>query len=450
MFLLLLKSFIHSRMVVAGLFILLAAGATSFYIGGRHIKKQEAAIEKTIRFQHEHIERNVRFFDKEMGLLLYYLRFAYVNRAPPLNALSIGQRDVNSNIQFVTIRNLEGQKYDTDLFNPSNLLAGNLDFGFVLIYLLPLLVIAVSYNLLSEEKESGTWKLVAVQSKKPVTVLLQKLGIRALVVYAILLFLLFMAGVVLSIPYDTAFAATTGLAFLYTAFWFAACFWVVSGQKASSTNAASLLSMWVLLTVVAPAAVNNYITNRYPVPEALATAVANREGYHTKWDSDKGTTMQKFWAHYPQFKAYPVPTSQSSWLWYYAMQQMGDDEARQQAAGIKQKLRLRNSASSSIAMFVPTLHTQLELNSLSGAGLDNQLRFSDSTERFHERKRLYFYPKIFSGAPVKSEDWNRFGAAYFSESIKINWIKGYLPLVAVTTVLGLLGALNFRRRNRFV
>ena len=50
----------------------------------------------------------------------------------------------------MTIRALEGQKYDANLTNPANLLLGNLDFSFVLIYLFPLLIIAFTYNIIAE------------------------------------------------------------------------------------------------------------------------------------------------------------------------------------------------------------------------------------------------------------------------------------------------------------
>ena len=186
MFLLLLKSFLRSRMVIVGLLVLLLAGITSIYIGKQHIQRLKNSIAKTDHFQQEHVQRNVQFFNKEMGLLLYYLRFGLVNQTHPLNALTIGQRDVNSSIQNVTIRNLENQRYDTDLFNPYSLLVGNLDFSFVLIYLFPLLIIAFTYNLLSEEKEGGTWKLVAALHIRPVKIIYQKLGIRAIVVFTAL------------------------------------------------------------------------------------------------------------------------------------------------------------------------------------------------------------------------------------------------------------------------
>lgn len=445
MFLLLLKSFLRSKMVIIGLSVVLLAGIISIYVGKQHIQRQKNSIAKTARFQQEHIQRNVQFFNKEIGLLLYYLRFGLVNEPPPLNALSIGQRDVNSGIQNVTIRNLENQKYDTDLFNPYSLLAGNLDFSFVLIYLFPLLIIAFSYNLLSEEKEGGTWRLVSAQYNRPANLLLQKLAIRAIAVFTTWAILLVLATVILSLPLDSRFLAAISISFLYLLFWLAISFWIVSLQKKSGANAILLLSSWLLLTVVLPGAANNYVTSKYPVPEALATIVQQREGYHEKWDMDKKLTMDKFYAHYPQFSKYPLPDKPFSWLWYYAMQQMGDDEARQQAAQMRDKLWQREKASTLIAYFIPTLHTQHQLNTLAQAGLSNHLLFLDSTTQFHEKLRLYFYPRIFAEAPVDKENWKAFKVEYFSEDRKVAWMPLLMPLVLITTLLAILSVVNCRR-----
>lgn len=447
MFYLLLKNFIVSRVVLIGLLIVMLAGLVGIYNGKRHLQRHKTNIEQTARLQQEHIRRNTVFFNNDMGLLLYYLRFAYVNEANAINGLSIGQRDVNNSIQFINIRNLEAQKYDTDLYNPLNLLVGNLDFGFVLLYLFPLLLIAVTYNLLSEEKESGTWPLVSVQSKKPLRMLLAKLAIRALVVYALLALLFAVAIIALAIPLDAALLATVGLSVLYLLFWLAACFWVVSWNRSSAVNAVSLLTVWVLLTFILPAAVNNYITVKYPVPEALATTVEQREGYHEKWDLDKQSTLNSFYAHYPQFKKYPLPNRQFSWLWYYAMQQSGDDDAADQVAKLKEKLRQRNKASNSIAQFIPTLHTQLQLNALGRSDLVNYLNFLDSTERFHERLRLHFYPKIFEEAQAKDEDWSKFRPEYFNQPVHPNHAALYFPLLVASIVLGASCAVNFGRQT---
>jgi ABC-2 type transport system permease protein len=446
MFVLLLKSFLRSKIAVAGLSVALLAGVISIYIGKQHMQRLHNSIAGTEHFQQEHIQRNVRFFNKEMGLLMYYLRFGLVNQPHPLNALAIGQRDVNSSIQSVTIRNLENQRYDTDLFNPYSLLTGNLDFSFVLIYLFPLLIISFTYNLLSEEKEYGTWRLVSAQHTRPAKILFQKLTIRAIVVFTALSMLFVLASTILSLPFDSSFLATVCMAVLYLLFWFAISFWVVSLQKRSGSNAVILLSTWILLTIVLPGAVNNYITQQYPVPEAMATVVKQREGYHEKWDMDKKVTMDKFYAHYPRFRNYPVPDAPFSWLLYYAMQQMGDDEAQQVAKQMQHKLWQREKASAWMGYCIPTLHTQHQLNTLAQAGLSNHLLFLDSTGRFHEKMRLYFYPKIFEGASVDKEDWKTFRVEYFSENRKIAWAATLMPPLVITACFIALTWMRFRKQ----
>jgi ABC-2 type transport system permease protein len=445
MFVLLLKSFLRSRIAIVGLAVVLLAGIISIYIGKQYIQKQKSSITKTEHFQQEHIERNVQFYNKETGLLLYYLRFSLINTPHPLNALSIGQRDVNSSIQSVTIRNLENQKYDTDLFNPFNLLTGNLDFAFVLIYLFPLLIISFTYNLLSEEKEGGTWQLLLAQSANPAKMLMQKLAIRAIVVLSALTTLLLLASLILSLPFDSSLLATIAISVLYLLVWFAISFWVVSLQKRSSTNAVLLLSIWMLLTVIIPGAANNYITGKYPVPEALSTVVEQREGLHEKWDIDKKVTMDKFYAHYPQFRKYPLPDKEFSWLWYYAMQQMGDDDAREQAVQMRGKLWQREKVSRLLAYFVPTLHAQHQLNTIARSGLRNHLQFLDSTTKFHEKMRLYFYPKIFEDTPVINENRKAFTVEYFSEHIQIRWLSMLAPVILLTGLFVAISWWNFRR-----
>jgi ABC-2 type transport system permease protein len=439
------KNFIRSKTVIASLLVVLLTGFVSIFIGKQFLTRQEKAVKAVTYFQQEHIERNVQYFNKDMGLLMYYLRFAFINRPDKLAAISVGQRDVNPSIQAVTIRGLEAQKYDTDLNNPANLLSGNLDLGFVIIYLFPLLIISFTFNLLSEEKEGGTWPLVAVQSKSSLKFLLQKLGVRAAIVYALLAVLLGAAVAVLSIPFNASFLLLCAVAVLYVTFWFGLSFFIASLAKSSAFNALLLLAIWVTLTILLPASVNNYVAGKYPVPEALSTMVKQRDGYHQAWDKDRVETMNKFYAHYPQYKKYQLPDKSFNWLWYYAMQQLGDDESALDAALMKEKLSERERSSSSIAAFIPTMHTQLQFNAIAGSGMTNNLRFLDSTTAFHERLRLHFYPKIFEEAAVANENWKKFTPHYFSTGGEMSWRKALLPLLIAIALVWLAGVVNMKR-----
>ncbi|MEP1095898.1 MAG: DUF3526 domain-containing protein [Cyclobacteriaceae bacterium] len=445
MYFLIIKQFIRSKTAVLAFVILFLMGMISILIGKQFLSKQENTIAEITRQQQEHIERNVTYHKDNLGLLLYYVRFALVNETDNLAALSVGQRDVNPSVRSVTIRNLEGQKYDTDLNNPSNLQSGNLDLGFVIIYLFPLFIIATTFNLLSEESETGTWRLIAIQSKSKLRYLLVKLSIRALLLYSVLIMLFLAATVTLSLHLNEKLFAFIALSIVYLTFWFALCFWIVSFQRSSSFNVLTLLSLWVALALLLPASVNNFVTNRYPVPEALETMIKQRDGYHEKWDLPREATMNKFFAHYPQFEKYASSAPGFNWLWYYAMQQMGDDESAEYSRSMREKIMQREQTSRLISLAIPTMHTQLLFNDVARTSLSNHMRFLDKTDEFHERTRLYFYPKIFQNEPVENENWDEFKPEYISERSDFNWLNGLSPLALITLIILFLTILNTRR-----
>ncbi|MEM9673781.1 MAG: DUF3526 domain-containing protein [Bacteroidota bacterium] len=445
MYRLLTKQVLRSRSTVIVTLFVLALGIVSVLMGEQFLNKQQRAIDEAAHYQREHIQQNAQWHADDLGLLLYYLRFTFINSFDPLTALSIGQRDVNSSIQRVTIRGLEGQKYDTDLQNPANLQVGNLDLGFVIIYLFPLLIIAFTYDLLSEEKEGGTWRLVASQASSPLLYLGYKLSVRVGLVYAVWFLLWGFALLRLPLSVNINTLVFIGLSGLYLAFWLALCAWVVSWQRSSSFNALSLLSVWVILAVLLPASLNSLLANLYPVPEALSTMVEQRDGYHEKWDLEKETTMNSFFAEYPQYQKYPLPEANFSWLWYYAMQHMGDAESRQSSEAMREKIRQREQTSRVVAWFIPPLHTQLLFNDLAQSSLDNYLSFLDGTAEFHEKKRLYFYPKIFEDESVKQENWASFTPEYFAAPPEVDGTLTFAPLLLLTVGLFLFAILNARK-----
>jgi len=451
MFTILLKQFFRAKSTWIALLLLMLVGCFSIITGKQHLIKQADNISRIEKFQKEHIERNVQYFNKEIGLLLYYIRFGLINTTDPLNGLSIGQRDVNSSIQSINIRNLEAQRYDTDLNNPTSLHAGNLDLSFVIIYLFPLIIIGFMFNLLSEEKEGGTLKLWLIQSEQPMKILRIKLLIRLLAISGVLAILFIIAATVLALEWNESVFAFVVLSFLYIFFWFAISYWVISWQKSSNVNAVSLLSIWILLTLVLPASINNYIINTHPLPEAQQLTLAQRDGYHEKWDMPKASTMQSFYKHYPQFYEYGTPDEKAfSWLWYYAMQQMGDDDASVATKKLFGKLWQRQNAALKLSAFVPTLHAQIQFSDLSQAGLRNHLLFLDSTARFHEKLRLYFYPKIFNDQPVAQENWSSFKMSFFKEQSTVNWFQLIFPVSAAGLICYLFGWINFRRKSLIV
>lgn len=446
MYLLAFKIFIRNKATYWSIALLLLTGIASIHIGKKFVEKQNNSIAKTAHVQQEHIAKHVGFFNKEMGLLLYYLRFSVVNPPPMLTAISIGQRDINPAITGVTIRNLNEQIYDTDLNNPSSLLLGNLDLNFVFIYLFPLIIIVFCYNIISEEREKGIWGLMKIQSKSVLRIIWIQFSIRMLVIYGIAALLLCFAIGYLPLAIDQQLLAVISLLFTYLLFWFALAFLVVSLGKTSNYNTITLLTIWITLNIVSPAFLNLYVTKKYNMPEALETVINQREGYHEKWDMDKQLTMNKFYAHYPQFRQYQLPKKEFSWLWYYAMQQMGDDDAQQSAHQMLQKTIKRELFTQQSALFIPSLYAQLQLNELAQSGLNNHLAYLQSVKDYHEKLRLDFYPLIFGEQAVDGVNWANFKVKSFVQTPVYTLWTMALPLLIYTILLIVL-ALFFIKRT---
>ncbi len=430
-----------------GLTLVLILGGISIIIGKQFLTDQGRLADQATQMQQEHIERNVKLHGDDLSLLLYYLKFALLNETDPLAGLSVGQSDLNPGVQRIRILALEGQKYDSDLVNPTKLLYGNLDLSFVIVYVFPLLVIAFMYNLFSEERESGTWQMVNVMARSKSKFLLGKLLVRFLLLAGVMLFLIGVGAVVLGVAADTAFLLFTLTALFYLIFWFALCFWVVCLRQNSNVNALVLLTIWLALVVLLPAFVNNYITNNYPLPEALSTMIKQRDGYHVKWDTSKKETMEKFYEEYPQFANYGFPSEKGySPTWYYAMQHMGDVESREDSRAMQLKIRSREASSRMWAQVIPSMQAQLVFNEVAGTGLDDYMDFLQYMNEFHENLRLYFYPMIFSNSEVASVDWGQFTPEVFTNSNKsINWTKKLGSLVITILLFSVLSIFSVRK-----
>jgi len=433
----LLKDFIRSRSLVAGIVLLLFTGTVSLYIGGLFLEFQEETTALADQAQREGIEHTLDFVaEDDLGLFLYYVRFGLVNETPRLAGLSVGHRDVHPVAQNVNIRNLEEQRHGSILRNPLYQLLGNLDFSFVLVFLFPLVIIAFCFNLFSEEREGGTWSLVLSQAGRPERVLYQKLFLRFAAVQLTLFLLLSLAKFYLRIPVDAYFLAFAAVAILYVTFWFSLSWLVIRLGRSSSQNALALLFAWVLLTIVVPSALNALVVNIYPVPEAYEAMLESRDGYHNKWDEPKEPTLAKFKEIYPQFAEYEHPQGASfGWFWYYAMQHLGDEAAAKASTELSQKLTQRNRFSQVASYLFPSAHTQLSLNTLSRSDLTNYLVFQRQLAEFHETKRLGFYPAIFAENAVSTVDWGAYGTESFQDSRPVSWLAALFPLVLANVLL---------------
>lgn len=445
MFGILLKQFFRAKTTLLAFSTLMIIGIISIGLGNYFVNKQAIEIKEIAPHQKKSHQLNAAHYPDDLAYALYYQRFAYINPFVPLTSLSIGQRDVNANILNIKILTLQGQKFDTDLINPVKQQVGNLDLSFVILFIFPLIIIALSFNILSEEKERGIWNLIRVQGKSPARFLLSKLAVRALFVVGTLLSLFVIAMIWGSIALDVAFISFISLSVLYILFWLVVSFLVVSFQQNSNTNAITLITIWLLQVIVLPMVISNYTNHTYPMGEALRLSIKQRDMYHEKWDINKKETMDKFYKHYPQFAHYGDPDEGFTWKWYYAMQQMGDDDSLAEQYALIEKVNKRQSLIQKLSIICPPLSTQLAMNDLAHSGLNNYLSYLNETSAFHEKLRLGFYDKIFQKKGSDAVDWSKYTPEFHRDTSSQVPSRSLFTILVFISLIGSFSILKLRK-----
>ena len=399
---------IRSGGVTVAAALLLGLGIHAAWQGNRRIQAIEdaaAAAETAYRDQLAHL-LSLYPPATEAGELLYYLALPAPQPPSRLSALASGRTEVEAATLRIRLLALEGQLYEQETLNPRLAAAGHLDLTFVLIALLPLFVIAVTYDIVSGERERGTWEMARFFAR-PGKFVAAKTGARVILVGGLVTSLALIGASLTGIEGNGRAGWAAALIAVHTLFWFALCLGVAVGRRSSTANAMVLVGVWVALTFLAPAVLSLANAILHPAPEALELTVRQRQGYHEAWDLPKAETMDAFFEDYPQWSDRTVPEDEFTWAWYYAMNHRGDRAARDASRAYRDVLTRRDQWARRWSLLVPPLATRIALDRLAATDLPTQLAYQGAVRRYHERLKAHFQPMLFSAASIAQVDWER-------------------------------------------
>ena len=397
---------LRSSTALAAFVLLAVLASVSVAIGLRDMAGQEAAIERMIALQAEDALAVKQHAGEDAGSAAYYRFHATWDAPAPLAFAALGQRDVSPTMLRIRALALEGQIYESEAGNPEVALPGRFDFAFVLIYLAPLVLIALLHDLWSSEREAG--RLASLQAMPGAR--WRVWGARVLVrsaLVAIALLIPFLVGAVLRSASATETAQFVGLILALVAFWTIAALIVAARGARSAANAATLAALWFVLTLIAPAGANLAINAATPIPQGAALVRENREAVHDAWDLDRNATLARFYETHPEW-AHSAPVGIAfDWKWYYAFQQLGDEHVAQMSRAYRAGVAQREHRAGLVSWALPPIAIQRGLHRLANTDVSAQLAYQDRIRAFHERLRRFYYPYLFDGATFTPADYNR-------------------------------------------
>ena len=384
--------------VTFGISLLLLVACSSFALlyGMNQSERQNEVIDRLDQLVRESDELyfEARFKDDEnIGRVHYYLRQATAHRPRPEAALSLGQRDLHSYHQSVSLRSLYTNLFDAGFENPSRSEAGHFDLAFVIVFLLPLVVIASTHDILAREIEGRTLRLLLASGCSLPKLLLSKLGARFIVTSAAL-FLVVSISLLLTGAHIQAFLAWNIVVLGYNLFWFSISGLIVSLAFGAARSAGLLLTVWTILTIVFPALLNLMLP-REATQSGAALTIQCRQVVNQAWDSDKNATKLSAQKRFAEYSKAPVEGEKFTWSWYYAMHDSGDQAVEELASNYLQGLAQKDQKTYAFSLLAPPVRTQLLLDRLAGTDLSSQLQYFKHVMATREGMQSSSLPRVF-------------------------------------------------------
>jgi len=295
----------------------------------------------------------------------------------------------------------------TEMTSPVQLLFGSFDLAFVIIYLLPLLIIAFSYNVLSSEKESGTFRLLASQPINIRSWVLQKLVLRffwlSVLVITALTLVLFVLGLN-PFSHTGTYLVLLIIVLAYMLFWFALAFLINLWISSSAKNAVLLLGLWVVFVLLIPSVLNQLGATIYPMPPRtlMINKMRTLQADATKRQDE---ILDNFLRDHPEYALNDSTQRRTFWHTYLVSQNLIRSELLPVINTYEEQLRQQQDWISRFKWISPAIVARESLNQIAGTSSRDYNTFRKQVMDFSQKWREYFVPFVFNNQDLSKTDY---------------------------------------------
>lgn len=421
------KQFIAQPLQLALLFFFILLGGYSLYTGGHFVEQQLRGLDTLQRNQQRQFAELIQRFDSDTSTIegknlaiqaglpqVIEYRASPIATNPPaaLALMAIGQRDILPSYDVVNSKRDFFTPPNTAIANPEKLAAGNFDLSFVLIYLIPLLIIVLSYDLFAREKEQQTDRLLHLHGGSLRRILFYKLLFRLGLLW-LLLTAFNGVGLMMAPPAISKdgvdFLLWNLATLIYLLFWFVLAWMVVLRGSSSRKSVLLLMAIWLGLTIVLPALCNRLVALKQPLPLRTELVSKQRATMLETWEMPIPQIVEQFYNNNLQYVLLRQPTDTAQYgnkrfVAYYDLLGRRMDKnirAYQQEAQLHQRWLNRTS------WLNPVTQMQSLLNEIAQTGLGDYLHYQGDVARFQHRWVLHMNGFLLRDAKLSKEDLKR-------------------------------------------
>ncbi|MBM3780452.1 MAG: DUF3526 domain-containing protein [Acidobacteria bacterium] len=370
----------------------------------------------------------------------------------PLGALTVGQSDLLPSYVRVSTESREAVLASTEVESPLRLLTGRFDLAFVVVYLVPLLVLALAYSMVSGEKEQGTLSMVLAQPVSLGTLVAAKVVVRAAALLVIIVGL--GLGTLLMTGVSLADAATrerllwwVASVAAYMGLWFAIALVGVSLGRGSAATATLLAGLWLLLVVIVPSALTLGVQQLYPVPSRVALVQATRVA-SDEANAQGARLLAAYYEDHPELATGDAEQAMTDFnVVRLAVNDDIEKRVRPVVAQFDEQLSSQQALVERFRVLSPALVVYEALSDLSGSGQQRHRHFVSQVSGFHDEWRRFFTQKVVAKTPVA--DLSSLPTFTYSEepssALRARMMATLATLLVPAVLLGGLAFIRLRR-----
>ena len=311
------KHFSRSKAKVIAYVLFVIASVYGLYNGFELQNKQEETIRIIEQKKNKEIAEILSFYDKGKkgpedqpwidittpSSTLSSLPTYIIKKPLPTLPLGMGQAEQYGFYKMVTTWS---SVYDNDmveeLANPERLANGNIDFSFIVIFLLPILLFILTYNIYGLECDLNFDKLIAIQTgNKPKWIAARLAFYMLLLIGTVSAVILFVASKNNAFESNaTSIVSLILLSLLYIFIWTLVFYFIILNSKSSSAIAFKMIGVWLIFCVLIPGTVHQIASLKYPANYMTDYLDSNRKDAYEVYQLPLDTLSAKLKIIYPE------------------------------------------------------------------------------------------------------------------------------------------------------
>ena len=373
----------------------------------------------------------------------------------PLAELAIGSADLRPRkADIAAIGRADDMFRFYQVENPSRLALGRLDLAFVTVYLIPLLILGMTYSVLSADRESGSLALLLAQPLTAGQVAWARIAIRtAVVTVAVvggsLLALLAFAPEPLSAQAWPRLLAWTAATAAYCVFWGALAGLVAARNQGSDSNALVLLLCWAVITLLLPSLIGIAAQTISPAPSRMEYITAARAA-ENEANAQGRELLQGYLLDHPEIEATERSAVAPFIKTFVLVQQRVEDAVAPVTAEFDARQEQQLRIAGILAWASPSSLVQKTLAELAGSSLKRQRRFEAEAKALRRSWLVALEEPIIAGRRLTVNEFKALPRPDFEEGEVGEVLRSVAgPLLALLLYAVLVALLARRRFTRF-